>query len=252
MKNVKGERMGIRGLLTDITPIREYEEELRRLNAELEAYAHTVSHDIKSPISLAAMAYGQTEAMLASMPGIEAKERETLDHFFRIGREGLERTLNLIDNILLLAEAGARKSVAPVDVAALVKMILAEKALTIQERKVRVEVDADLGSLVASPTNVYQVFANLIGNSLKHNTGDRPVLEIRLVEGEGAKKRYLVRDNGPGIPEEVLEEVFSPFAKGIETGGTGLGLAIVKKIVEADGGEVRAYNDGGACFEFTL
>jgi signal transduction histidine kinase len=61
-----------------------------------------------------------------------------------------------------------------------------------------------------------------------------------------------VRDNGTGIPPGDLDRIFTPFFKGRETGGTGIGLAIVEKIVILYGGAIRAYNDGGACFEFTL
>jgi signal transduction histidine kinase len=57
--------------------------------------------------------------------------------------------------------------------------------------------------------------------------------------------------NGQGIQDENLEKVFLPFFKE-EYMGTGLGLAIVRKLVGVYNGEIKAYNDGGACFEFTL
>lgn len=63
---------------------------------------------------------------------------------------------------------------------------------------------------------------------------------------------YLVRDNGPGIPERDMEDVFLPFHKGANSTDTGIGLSIMDRVVRLYGGEVRAYNDGGACFEFTL
>jgi signal transduction histidine kinase len=69
-------------------------------------------------------------------------------------------------------------------------------------------------------------------------------------EAEGGHS-YLVRDNGSGISPEYIDRIFEPFFKG-EPGGSGIGLSTVKKIVEVYGGEIRAYNDGGACFEFTL
>ena len=80
-----------------------------------------------------------------------------------------------------------------------------------------------------------------------------PVVEITRLEMDEASgaSRYLVRDNGPGIPEEHLDDVFIPFFKG-KSGDSGIGLAIVDKVVKVYRGEVRAYNDNGACFEFTL
>ncbi len=77
-------------------------------------------------------------------------------------------------------------------------------------------------------------------------------LEVHL-EGidESGSHHYLVRDNGQGIPEEDLFNIFLPFFKG-EYMGTGLGLAIVRKLIGVYDGEIKAYNDGGACFEFSL
>jgi signal transduction histidine kinase len=64
--------------------------------------------------------------------------------------------------------------------------------------------------------------------------------------------RYLVRDNGPGIPEEDTEKIFLPFHKGEGSGDSGIGLSIVDKVVRLYGGQISACNDGGACLEFTL
>jgi signal transduction histidine kinase len=61
----------------------------------------------------------------------------------------------------------------------------------------------------------------------------------------------LVRDNGSGIPPDLLGRLFIPFVKR-EGGGSGTGLAIVEKIVKIYNGSIRAYNDNGACFEFVL
>ena len=105
---------------------------------------------------------------------------------------------------------------------------------------------------MASPIQVYQLFSNLIGNALAHNPDDGLEIEVAYLgqDADGAH-RYKVRDGGAGIPGEYLDSVFMPFFKG-SGGGTGIGLAIVKKIVDNFDGEITAYNDGGACFEFTI
>jgi signal transduction histidine kinase len=103
------------------------------------------------------------------------------------------------------------------------------------------------------PTHAYQVFSNLIGNAIKHNDSENPEIRIsRLVEAGPGRFRYLVRDNGPGISEGAEADIFLPFHKGPNSTGTGIGLSMVHKVVRLYGGEVRAYNDGGACLEFTL
>lgn len=114
-----------------------------------------------------------------------------------------------------------------------------------------VEVASPLGTVVANPTQIYQVFSNLIRNFIKHNKAENPVIEISNLGTDDTTHRFLVRDNGQGIPEEVPDDVFMPFLKA-QSSGTGIGLSIVEKVVRAYGGGIRAYKDNGACFEFTL
>ncbi len=247
----QGNPAGIRGLLTDISERKEYENKLRRLNTELEGYAHTVSHDLKNPIAIVAMACGQVQAALEDQP-LDPESKKTLVHLMGIGKQGIERSIKLINDLLQLAEAGNKGNVEPVEVSETLKVILSEEAFEIEEKKTKVIIDSDLGTIVASPTSIYQVFANLVRNSLKHNSNEGPVLEVHLLESRGVERRYLVRDNGPGVPEELLETVFMPFSKGKATGETGIGLSIVERVVKAYKGEIKAYNDNGACFEFTL
>ena len=95
------------------------------------------------------------------------------------------------------------------------------------------------------------MFANLIKNAIRHVDSEEPVIEIRLLSSGNGINRYLVRDNGPGIPEDLIPDIFSLFVKGKE-GDKGIGLSIVEKIVKTYDGEIKAYNDNGACFEFTL
>jgi PAS domain S-box-containing protein len=246
-----GNPTGIRGLLTDITERKEIENELRRLNIELEGYAHTVSHDLKNPITIIAMACDQVGEVLGKEL-LDSKDKASIERLMGIGKQGVDRAIKLIDDILLLAEAGTRDNVESVDVTEVVRGILYEKSLDIEERKTRVEIDSDLGKINASPTSIYQIFSNLVRNTLKHNSNDNQVMEIHLLASEGPERRYLFRDNGPGIPGSLLDTVFTPFVKGKATGESGIGLSIVEKIVKAYDGEIKAYNDDGACFEFTL
>jgi len=90
---------------------------------------------------------------------------------------------------------------------------------------------------------------------VKHCVAEAPAIRIQRVGDDGAGRHtFLIYDNGEGIPEENLTRIFTPFFKGATgaTGGTGIGLATVKKITNLYDGSIRAYNDNGACFEFTL
>jgi signal transduction histidine kinase len=226
-------------------------KDLARLNRELEGYAHAVSHDLKGPL---------TDILLANelLRG-KLEERDTAgsDQGVRVLvnaiKDNVRRSAYLIDDLLALAEAGqVPAEVSEVAVLEMVERVLSERSVFIVERGVTVEVDEDLGKLAASPTHIYQLFANLIGNAVKNCPASGGAVEVRLLDGapQGGLV-YLVRDNGPGIPEEELGKIFLPFFRG-GTGDTGVGLAIVDKVVRLYNGEIDAYNDSGACFRFVL
>jgi PAS domain S-box-containing protein len=236
----------------DITDLKRKEEELSYLTAELDSYAHTVSHDLRSPLSAIAIANALIKEDFSDVmtEAVRANLTETADTIDR----NLSRAYALIDNLLALAEAGREPTkVKEVDVSDTVREILAERAPEISNKGVNVFVEEDLGVVKAHPLHIYQVFTNLIGNAIKHNTSSEPAVTITyLGKDSGGVSRYKVCDNGPGVPESEIETIFMPFTKSGDTSDTGVGLSIVKKIVEVYGGNIRAYNDNGACFEFTL
>lgn len=231
--------------------LKRSEEELREANIELEGYAHTVSHDLRGPLSAIAVA----DSMLkeeAAEPRVREAAPE-IEHFAEVIERNVEKSHALIDDILSLAQAGSKPTKSEgVDISELVTGLIMEKSGEIREKGISMKVDEVLGMVTANHTQIYQVFSNLIGNSLKYNDAAHPVLEVRHLGDEaGGGHRFLVRDNGPGIPTEVLDDIFVPFVKG-DQGGTGIGLSTVERIVKAYGGWIRAYNDNGACFEFLI
>ena len=249
---VEGEMtVGLRGVLTDITAQKESKEALQRVNEELDGYAHTVSHDLKSPLSAVAMAAEVLSRIL------EGEGGEGTGGFtgkaLRIIRENTARAAALIGDLLTLAEVGqAPVKDQPVDVSGVVGSVLEEKEALLKDDGVRVSLDGDLGVAAMDPTHAYQLFDNLVCNAIHHNDSKNLEIDISsLAETEAGRLRYLVRDNGQGIDEQLLETLFTPFVKG-ERGGTGIGLSIVDKVVRLYGGEIRAFNDDGACFEFSL
>ncbi len=228
------------------------ENALRAANAELDGFAHTVSHDLKGPLGAAGTAAEMIKAVLERPLTDDALQ--DVDEGVGVIKNCLARAGHIIEDLLALAEAGlGPREVSEVDVGRVVAEVLEEMSGVIEEKGVKTAVDASLGVILASDTQVYQVFSNLIGNAIKHNDGSEPAIEVRsLTTDVQTEHRYLVRDNGSGIPEGDLENVFIPFFKGTNTGETGIGLATVEKIVNACGGEIQAYNDDGACFELTM
>ncbi|MBU1671033.1 MAG: PAS domain S-box protein [Actinobacteria bacterium] len=238
-------------ILQDITERTRAEEELRHANTELKGYAHTVSHDMKGPLSAAITAKDLVHELLTSGPTPTLEEQ--LEGALGILDSCLSRAYALADDLLMLAEAGNEPvRLEEVEVSEVVGLVLAERDSGIQEAGIEFEVDGDLGRIRAQHTHIYQVFANLVDNALNYGRGQPPRVRIsRLESDEPGSHRYLVRDNGPGIPAEMIDDLFTPFTRG-EYGGTGIGMAIVARIVGIYGGEVKAYNDPGACFDLTV
>jgi len=227
------------------------EGELQKINVELESFAHTVSHDLNGPLSAIKMAVN----LLAESTGGDRVEVAglTTDEITGIIDSNTDKAIALTADLLSLAEAGqVPDTLADVRVSEVVRDILDVNAVSIKEGMIAVRFDDDLGQIRASRAHIYQLLSNLIVNAIHHNDSASLVIEVvRLGDGDDGSHHYLVRDSGSGIPPENLEKVFTPFFKG-ENGQTGIGLSTVKKIVEVYGGEIKAYNDGGACFEFVL
>lgn len=248
LRDMEGRVVGGIAVVDDVTDRVRTDESLQRANEELRVYAHTVSHDLKGPLSATVTAAELLRDSLKS----DNPDRcsELADIIVRL----LRKTCSRIDELLVLAQAG-QQPVEPVDVSvcSIVGDVLRDLESLIEDRQATVTCDPDLGVVLGNTTQIYQVFSNLVRNALKHGEGDDLTVEVRyLGKDEDGPHRYLVRDNGPGIPPGMEEDIFRPFLKGTQTGETGLGLSIVERIVAAYGGEIKAYNDNGACFEFTL
>jgi PAS domain S-box-containing protein len=235
----------------EITERKAMEEALTLANIELEGFAHVVSHDLRGPVS-AAYAGSELLKRLIEMPSSVEKRSEIMEIAAIISRN-VEKASVLIDELLNLAKARqAPIDVAGVDITELVEEILDERNKEIRTRGISVDIPGDLGRVRANSTQMYQLFSNIIGNSISHNDKADLVIEIYyLGKDEQDGHLYLIRDNGRGLPEDTMDRIFLPFHVG-ETGEWGIGLSVVDRIVKAYGGHIRAYNDDGACFEFNI
>lgn len=244
-----GNVIGGMGMAEDISERLRDEEELRRVNRELLDYAQTISHDLKGPIvNIQMSADALVSAIRAGM------SMESLQEVLEILEQNSKKVFTRIDDLLVLARAGqAPVATEDVDVGGVVQEVIGELEPLIQSRNARVLVDEDLGRLQANSTQLFQLFVNLTRNAIEHNPEEAPVVKVKRLETRaGHGHRYRVCDNGPGIQAEETLEIFRPFIKGDDSGGTGIGLSIVERIIRAYRGEIIAYNDEGACFEFTL
>ncbi|MHB8894392.1 MAG: sensor histidine kinase [Candidatus Geothermincolia bacterium] len=231
----------------DITDQKVAEENLRHINEELEAYAHTVSHDLKGPVAAITLAVELLDGMVDKTCGDDVPE--TLE----LLKRNVAKVQNRIEVLLRLAESGQVPTEREeVDVGDVVAEILEELSGDISAGNIDVSYDKDMGLIIANREQIRQIFSNLMSNAIKHNDNVAPAISITYLGTEvGGVQRYLLRDNGSGIEAADLERIFTPFFKG-NSGETGVGLSIARKIARVYAGDIRAYNAGGACFELKL
>lgn len=232
--------------------LKESEASLRLANKDLQGFAQTVSHDIRSPISNIISACELSEILIQEIS--DKNDCESIRKVLKIIENSARSSHSLVTDILNFSSASNKTSGTFVNINVKDEVVRAVKDMeeSIIRKRVKIIIDEELGVIPSSPSHVYQLFSNLIKNCIIHCKAENPVIEVQLKEiGKNGILRYIVRDNGKGIPAEYINSIFEPFFKG-ESGGSGLGLAIVQRIVHVYDGEIMAYNDSGACFEFTL
>jgi signal transduction histidine kinase len=216
---------------------------LERSNTELREFAYAASHDLSEPLRTIA-SYLQ---LLERRYGNELDDEA--DQFIGYAVDGATRMRKLIDDLLAYSRVERTEVVAqPVDLTETVAVVMRSLAPAIEEAGATVEV-GPLPTLAADPTQMAQLFQNLVANALKFRHPDRPArVEVRG-ERVGHGWRLTVADDGIGIEPEQAEKVFGMFQRlhGRDAyEGTGIGLAICRKIVERHGGRISAEpNPGG-------
>ncbi|EYT78448.1 histidine kinase [Streptomyces sp. Tu 6176] len=223
-----------------------------RSHAELIA---TVAHELRSPLT---SVKGFTATLLAKWERFTDDQKrlmlETVD-------ADADRVTRLIAELLDISRIDSgrlevRRQL--VDIGAAVgRHVQAYVAAGQPADRFLVRLEQPLPVLWADPDKIDQVLSNLIENAVRHGEGTvtidvTPAVSPR--EGEDAGTSVTVSDEGPGIPEESMNRVFTRFWRGSKRGGTGLGLYIVKGIVEAHGGTITVGRapGAGARFRFTL
>jgi signal transduction histidine kinase len=210
------------------------------------------SHELRTPLTVIR---GQLEVLAAqSRPSAEEVRRVE-----RLVQAEIARVSRLVDDLLLLAktEQTTFLRIEPIDLVAWVRELWEGMSVLAQRRLELGPVPE--GTLRADPDRLAQALRNLVGNAIDHTAADRGEVLMRIESVAGQRIRFLVEDNGPGIPADQLERVFDRFhrtdpARDRASGGTGLGLAIVRAIAEAHGGSVAAARSplGGARIELEL
>jgi PAS domain S-box-containing protein len=266
LRDRAGNIVGTFGISRDITGRKQAEqaladkaEELQRSNTELEQFAYVASHDLQEPLRMVA---SYTQLLGRRYKG---KLDSEADEFICYAVEGATRMQVLINDLLAYSRVGTRgKPFSMTDCNEVLARALANLKLASEEAEAQITADR-LPTVEGDPTQLMQLFQNLVGNAIKFRSPERrPGIHITATarQAEHAERPrfewlFAVRDNGIGIEEKYFGRIFIIFQR-LHTReqypGTGIGLAVCKKIVERHGGRiwVESILGKGSTFYFTL
>ncbi|MGE5679706.1 MAG: PAS domain S-box protein [Bacillota bacterium] len=239
------------GTSTDIHEQKLLEQQLEYSNKELEQFAYVASHDLQEPLR---MVTSYTKLLAKKYKG---KLDENADQYISFADEGATRMHTLIKDLLMFSRITTRaKPLEKVNCSQIIEKVLMDLELLIKENNAEI-IFNDLPVVIADPTQIRQLFQNLIENAIKfHHQARKPEIIISAGKIDG-KWLFSIRDNGIGIESKYFERIFITFQRLHERekySGNGIGLAACKKIVERHGGKiwVDSEPDKGTTFYFTL
>jgi len=224
--------------------------ELARSNAELEQFAYVASHDLQEPLRMIA---NYTQLLAERYRG---KLDEQADKYIGYAVDGAVRMQALIQDLLKFSRAGkAEIELRTTECRAVVEQAVKNLQASVEESGAVVNWNG-LPAVMADPSQLTQVFQNLIANAIKFHGAEKPVIQIDA-EKKDHEWVLTVSDNGIGIPVESRQDIFVIFRRlhtRTEYAGNGIGLAICKKIIERHGGKIwiEAQTKPGCRFRFTL
>ena len=230
--------------------VTQQSEELSRSNRELEQFAYVASHDLQEPLRMVS----SYVALLGRRYDGQLDDRA--DKYIHFAVDGANRMQRLIHDLLAYSRVGTRGGeLTPTDTASVLRETLSNLEVAIVESEAEV-VYSDLPSVMGDPSQLRQLFQNIVGNALKFQSESRPRVELEASR-DGDQWTFSIRDNGVGFDQRYAERVFGVFKRlhrNADIPGTGIGLAICQRIIERHGGRIWAESKlgEGSCFYFTL
>jgi signal transduction histidine kinase len=255
-----GDEFLVISVTLDVTASVNAQLMLEERNRDINEFTYMLSHDLKAPIAtirgmleIIKEDSGASQKTVApQMRDIESSDIEPLVHITR----ALDRLSQLVAGVLELARiSNFEGRLEMVKLSEVLNEVIDDFSVQIDKFGVTLQVSKDLPAVLATKTQLYQVFSNLVGNAIKYRHPERPLeLSIKVLPG-GNRRRIgvCVCDNGVGIPQSFKDDIFKPFSRrNREVEGSGVGLAAVKKIVKRLGGEVELTSSAGEGSTFTV
>lgn len=232
-----------------IEALQQQKQELETRNAELDAFARTVAHDLKTPLN---WVNGYMELLVKDWDKLPELER--ID-YAKAGQHGAQMMSNIIDELLLLASLrDADVKIGRVDMDAVLINVRGRVNPLLDQHNATLTVPDNMPDVRGYSPWIEGIWVNYITNALKYG-GVPPVIQLDYhLEGDNVK--YTVADNGRGLTASQQANLFVPFSRleGERAHGHGLGLSIVQRIAKRLGGTVGLESElgRGSRFHFTL
>jgi two-component system sensor histidine kinase BaeS len=218
---------------------------LDAIDSQRRSFLADVAHELRTPLSIMR---GRLEAMLDGIhPRDDEHLRAILEH-----AASLERLVGDVATVAQAETGGLPLHLEQVDLAVLAHAVADDFADAAGEARIaiRVRVEPDVTAISADPARIRQALTNLVANALRYGSSGG-LVEIGIARTE-AGTTIAVRDDGQGMPPELLDHVFERFVRSPDSTGSGLGLPIVADIATAHGGSARAVSERGAGTTVTL
>jgi signal transduction histidine kinase len=226
------------------------QDQLTESNQDLQVFAYAASHDLKEPLRMMTMYTQLIERNLKNV--MDAKTKEYVDYVV----DGGKRMQMLLDTLLAYSILGQKSEDATaVDLNYKLEQVIQNLTVSIQESDAKIRF-SNLPTITSSPTEMTQLFQNIIANALKFRKPNTPPLIEIMCKDNAEEYVFTIIDNGIGIKKEDQERVFQLFTR-IYTHkyeGTGIGLATCKKILSKLKGKiwVTSTEGVGTTFHFTI
>jgi PAS domain S-box-containing protein len=242
-----GVQIGWYTVTADVTEQKQMEMERERLIEELDAFAHTVAHDLKTPLGLIIGFAGVLEEEGDALP------MEELQKALQAVARNAHHMNNIVDELLLLASVREDSEVEflALEMEDVVENVKKRLAHLIEAHQAHVVLPATWAVGMGYAPWVEEVWVNYLDNAIRYG-GRPPRIELGSMEQEDGFIRFWIRDDGPGLSPEEQARLFIPFTRlrQVRARGHGLGLSIVRRIVERLGGQVGVESEVGKGSEF--